>query len=66
MKEDEKCPSEEDKMRDILSRIGVAEGILDFHRSLIRSHEWLRYDEDRKDFIDEVRNEINEILKKDV
>lgn len=55
---------DEAKIRDAYHRIGTAEGILDFHRNLIRSDRWLRSDVERVEFIGRIKLEVDEILMK--
>lgn len=52
----------ENKIRDAYYRLGVAEGILDFHRNLIRSSTWIRSNADRVKLIEDIK----ERLKKEV
>jgi len=54
----------EDKIRDMYNRIGTAEGILNFHKQLICSNEWVRLNYERENFIINTREKIEEILEK--
>jgi len=51
-----------DKIAEACNRIGKSEGILDFHKYLVHSNEWVRSNEERKGFICQIREEINRIL----
>lgn len=54
---------DEDKIRNAYHRIGTAEGILNFHKNLIRSDQWLISDVKRKEFISKIKSKIEEILQ---
>lgn len=45
----------EDKNRNGYQRIGMATGLLDFHRDLIRADKWVKSNKDRIDFIEKIR-----------
>jgi len=56
----------EDKIRDGCCRIGTMEGILNYHKYLIWSNEWVKSKEEREKFIEEIKAKIKEISMKDV
>lgn len=60
LEDDEK----EDKLNDVYCRIGIMEGILNFHKNLILSKKWTRHNEYRKYFIREMKEKIENILMK--
>lgn len=56
----------ESKIRDGCCRIGTTEGILNHHKYLIWSNEWAKSNEEREEFIEEIKAKIEQISMKDV
>lgn len=54
----------EGKIHDGYVYIGAANGLLRFHEGLIQSNKWARSNEEREDYIQNTKTEIEEILKK--
>ena len=54
----------EDKIHDGYLTIGAANGLLRFHEFLIQSNKWARSQEERENYVQSIKTEIEKILKK--
>lgn len=56
--------NEEDKTLDGFYRVGQSEGMLNYHRHLLSSHEWTKSNDERKNFIASIRKAIAQVMIK--